>query len=111
MREYLACPATANDGDCAVIEQSAKNALINLDRLDLLDVQFHGAPQDQPRLDDDAPVGDGKLAGEPIYPRQNSQCDDGLRGAVDDPVVAGFLHDPLIWTKIAIDISAHFHPW
>ena len=60
--------ADAEDGDVAIIEDAAEDALVDVDALDLVERHFKGTPLDEPGLVHDAQVGDVGLGGPAAEP-------------------------------------------
>ena len=69
MVEMVSLPSpTPQDGDVAVIEDAAQNALVDVDALDLVEAHLEGAALDEAGLVDDAHVGDVGLGGPAMEP-------------------------------------------
>ncbi len=66
--------ADAPDGHVAVVEDTAEDALIDVDAFDLVEAHLEGAPLDEPGLVDDPQIGDVGLGGPAVEP--------GLHGPV-----------------------------
>ena len=59
--ECLLGAADSRYGNGSVSEDSTQYALIHADSFDFLQQQFEGVPTDEPYLDQDALIGDGKF--------------------------------------------------
>ena len=69
--------ADAADGDVAVVEHAAQNALVDIDALDLVQRHLEGTPLDEAELVHHPPVGDVGLGGQ----RWNQARSDQYRAA------------------------------
>jgi len=56
------------NGDVAVVHKAAKNALVDVDALDLVEAHFEGPPLDETGLVDDPHVGDVGLRDPAVEP-------------------------------------------
>ena len=60
--------AGATNGQVAVVQKAAKNALVDVDALDLVEAYFEGPPLDETCLVDDPHIGDVGLGGPAVEP-------------------------------------------
>ena len=58
----------AKDRDVAVIEETAEDALVDVDALDLVEAHLECLPLDEPGLVDNAQIGDVGLGGPAMVP-------------------------------------------
>jgi len=60
--------ADALNGEVTVVHEAAKNALVDVDALDLVEAHLEGPPLDETGLVDDPHVGDVGLGGPAVEP-------------------------------------------